>query len=70
MNTGNDKRMLEVQHFDDALKMLLGSTVSFVGGVWAWLGTNQQSIGAMCAVLGAVYATFYFIHWLNHLGDK
>lgn len=48
---------------NEATRMLVGSSVSILGGCWAWLGNNQQAIGALAAVLGAVYATVYFVFW-------
>lgn len=58
--------MIDMQRVEDAIKMLFGSAVSIAGGAWTWIGTNHQSIGALCAILGAVYATIYFTAWVRH----
>ena len=54
----------------DALKMLFGSSVSVVGGAWSWIGNNNQEIGALCAIIGLVYATFYFVHWVRSIRKR
>ena len=40
---------------------LAGAMVSTGGGLWTWLGTHNQEIGAICAIVGASCALGGFV---------
>lgn len=47
-----------------------GATMAVTGGFWAWLGTNYQAVGALCALIGVAIAIAGFAvnWWYLHRG--
>lgn len=40
------------------------STITVIGGAWAWMGQNATAIGALCLMIGALVGVATFlINW-------
>jgi hypothetical protein len=51
---------MDINQSISSVKVYLGSFTTGAGAMWAWVGENNQSIGATVGLIALVYTTIVF----------